>query len=270
MKLQGTLSPYTNDQFMASLNTVTTPSTTPGRPGGQGADPAQPEPWAASRRSNPPAPAAEDAGDRREVRAAHVRPVAIRPGVRHLADRSTSTSRRCVQSNTVYGFVAVPNAQIPRDLNIVSFRMNSQYLRPGCLGRHDRLRLQPGNPADRRADLHDLDRPDGAPLRRQLLARAWSGTTRATCSSSRPIRSRSRSISRLQQPGALQHRLSTVTDRRRLPDPALTPALDFYDEYVWSSRGATQEVKHTYTTTYEEVLTTGNSSTPSNTLHAST
>jgi hypothetical protein len=51
-----------------------------------------------------------------------------------------------------------------------------------------------------------------------------------------------------------------------LPDPSLTPALDFYDEYVWSSRGATQEVKHTYTTTYEEVLTTGNSHTLGNTL----
>ncbi len=29
-----------------------------------------------------------------------------------------------------------------------------------------------------------------------------------------------------------------------LPDPTLTPALDFYDEYVWSSRGGTQEVAH--------------------------
>src|SRR5262249_50518435 len=38
-----------------------------------------------------------------------------------------------LQTNTVYGFVRVPNSQIPRDLNIVSFRMNSQYLRPGVL-----------------------------------------------------------------------------------------------------------------------------------------
>ena len=51
-----------------------------------------------------------------------------------------------------------------------------------------------------------------------------------------------------------------------LPDPTLTPALDFYDEYMWSSRGGTQEVKHTYTTSYEEVLTTGNSNTIANTL----
>jgi hypothetical protein len=51
-----------------------------------------------------------------------------------------------------------------------------------------------------------------------------------------------------------------------LPDPALTPALDFYEEYVWSSRGATQEVKHTYTTTYEEVHSVGNSVTTANTV----
>jgi hypothetical protein len=49
-------------------------------------------------------------------------------------------------------------------------------------------------------------------------------------------------------------------------DPSLTPALDFYDEYVWSSRGATQEVKHTYTTNYEEVLTADNSHTVGNTI----
>ena len=38
-----------------------------------------------------------------------------------------------VQTNTVYGFIGIPDAQIPRDLNIVSFRMSSNYIRPGCL-----------------------------------------------------------------------------------------------------------------------------------------
>ena len=32
VKMQGTLAPYTGDQFMASLNTLTTPSATPGNP----------------------------------------------------------------------------------------------------------------------------------------------------------------------------------------------------------------------------------------------
>ena len=38
-----------------------------------------------------------------------------------------------LQTNTVYGFVRIPDPQIPRDLNIVSFRMSSKYLRPGVL-----------------------------------------------------------------------------------------------------------------------------------------
>ena len=44
-------------------------------------------------------------------------------------------------------------------------------------------------------------------------------------------------------------------------DPSLSPSLDFYNEYVWSSRGGTQEVKHTYTTTYNEVMSQSNIST---------
>ncbi len=39
-------------------------------------------------------------------------------------------------------------------------------------------------------------------------------------------------------------------------DSRLTPGLDFYNEYIWTSRGGTQEVKHTYTTTYDEVYNT--------------
>ena len=38
-----------------------------------------------------------------------------------------------LQTNTVFGFVRIPNAQIPRDINTVSFRMSSKYVRPGCL-----------------------------------------------------------------------------------------------------------------------------------------
>ena len=39
-------------------------------------------------------------------------------------------------------------------------------------------------------------------------------------------------------------------------DPSLSPALDFYNEYVWSSKGGTQETKNTNTTSYTEKLTT--------------
>ena len=49
---------------------------------------------------------------------------------------------------------------------------------------------------------------------------------------------------------------TAYNNKNKLPDGTLTPGLDFYNEYVWSSRGGTQEVKHTYSTTYEEVYTT--------------
>jgi hypothetical protein len=42
-------------------------------------------------------------------------------------------------------------------------------------------------------------------------------------------------------------------------NPSLTPSLDFYNEYVWSSRGGTQEVKHRYTTSYSEVMSNSSS-----------
>lgn len=53
----------------------------------------------------------------------------------------------------------------------------------------------------------------------------------------------------------------TAYDTQENPtDSSLTPGLDFYNEYVWSSRGGTQEIKHSYTTSYDEVYTTSNSS----------
>jgi hypothetical protein len=46
---------------------------------------------------------------------------------------------------------------------------------------------------------------------------------------------------------------STYDAQGALPNPDLTPGLDFYNEYLWSARGGTQEFKHTYSSTYEEV-----------------
>ena len=65
-----------------------------------------------------------------------------------------------LQTNTVYGFVRIPNTQIPRDLNIVSFRMSSKYIRPGCLDGVVGYVYNPATFALRRQDLHDLDRTD--------------------------------------------------------------------------------------------------------------
>ena len=80
------------------------------------------------------------------------------------------------------------------------------------------------------------------------------GKTPVTCVWLRLIRSRNRSTCRRSILLALYNTAYNNSDN--LPDPTLTPALDFYNEYIWSSRGGTQEVKHTYATSYEEVLTT--------------
>jgi hypothetical protein len=53
---------------------------------------------------------------------------------------------------------------------------------------------------------------------------------------------------------------SQYNDQAWPTDSRLTPGLDFYNEYLWTARGGTQEVKHVYTTTYDEVYsaTSGN------------
>ena len=84
VKLQGTAAPYTGDQFMASLNTLTTPSTTAGNPSSKTADPAQSEPGRLHHLQ--PARRAAKGPDRGEVRRSHVRPVPVWAGLRHFAD----------------------------------------------------------------------------------------------------------------------------------------------------------------------------------------
>ena len=61
--------------------------------------------------------------------------------------------------------------------------------------------------------------------------------------------------------------MMTTEGRRRhlrAEGSRLTPGLDFYNEYIWTARGGTQEVKHTYTTSYDEVYntTSGNTNAP--------
>ena len=127
------MSPYTGDQFMAGLNTRHHRRAPPrGRRAPRARDPAEPQP----RRLHhvqPARRAAEDAGDRGKVRAAHVR--ARRPTARRSSSRRpwTSTSRPWCRATPSTASSPSPTPQIPRDLNMVSFRMNSQYIRPGCL-----------------------------------------------------------------------------------------------------------------------------------------
>ena len=151
--------------------------------------------------------------------------------------------------------VAIPNTQIPRDLNILSFRMNSGYIRPGiprqrrCTSTIQRpwrtevetyttstgemQTLYDGNfsPGDVGHDASYMRVVEAYQIKKQVDQQAFN---------------------------ALALYYSAYQNDDTLPDPTLTPALDFYNEYVWSSRGGSQEVKHTYSTSVDEVYTTSN------------
>src|SRR6185437_9261084 len=130
VKLQGSLAPVTGDQFMASLNSVTTQSTTVGTAASKVAILPNPN-LGGFTTSNPAAalpkvPTDEKFGARMFVPSPY--------GQAFVMSQTLDVYQQTlVQTNTVFGFVRIPNLQIPRDLNIVSFRINSQYLRPGVL-----------------------------------------------------------------------------------------------------------------------------------------
>lgn len=261
VKMQGTLAPYTGDQFMANLNTVTTPSTTPGTPGAKSAILPNPN-LGGFTTSNPPGQlpktsvTEEKFGQRMFVPSPY--------GQAFVTSQTLDVYQQTlVQSNTVYGFVAVPNAQIPRDLNIVSFRMNSQYIRPGCLDGMIGYVYNPATLPDG-AQTYTTSTGQMEPLYDGNVSPGVVGHDASYMQLVEAYQIKKQIDQRVFNSLALYNTAFQSTEG--LPDPSLTPSLDFYDEYVWSSRGATQEVKHTYTTNYEEVLTTGNSHTVGNSV----
>ena len=262
VKMQGTLSPYAGDQFMAGLNTVSTPSTTPGTPAGKSAILPNPN-LGGFTASNPPAQLPkgtvtdEKFGQRMFVPSPY--------GQAFVTSQTLDVYQQTLlQSNTVYGFVAVPNQQIPRDLNVVSFRMNSQYLRPGCL---DGMVGYVYNPATLPTGTKTYSTSTGQ-LEPLYDGNFSPGVVGHDASYMQVVEAYQvkKQIDQQAFNSLALYNAKYNPQPGKFPDPSLTPALDFYDEYVWSSRGATQEVKHTYTTTYEEVHTTVNSHTFANTL----
>ena len=132
VKLQGTLAPVTGDQFMASLNSVTTQSTTVGTPASK--TPILPSPQKRrvhdvefTRRRCPKPPSPKSASGQRMF-------VPSPYGQAFVTSTTVDVYQQILlQTNTTFGFIRVPDPQIPRDLNIISFRMSSQYIRPGVL-----------------------------------------------------------------------------------------------------------------------------------------
>jgi hypothetical protein len=266
VKMQGTLAPYTNDQFMANLNTVTTPSTTPGTPGAK--TPILPNPnlgGFTTSNSAAPLPKGSVTDEKFGQRMFVPSPYGQAFVVSQTYDIYQQT---LVQSNTVYGFVAVPNQQIPRDLNVLSFRLNSQYIRPGCLDGMIGYTYNPTTLADG-AQTYTTSTGQMEPLYDGNFAQGVVGHDASYMQLVQAYQVKKEIDQESFNTLAVFNSANSSAvngNAVSMPDTALTPALDFYDEYVWSSRGATQEVKHTYETTYEEAVTTTNAHTFGNTL----
>jgi len=254
VKLQGTLAPYTGDQFMGSLNTLTTPSATPGNPSSKTAILPNPN-LGGFTTSNPPAalpkaPTEEKFGARMFVPSPF--------GQAFVTSQTLDVYQQTlVQTNTVYGFVRIPDPQIPRDLNIVSFRMSSKYIRPGCL---DGMLHYGYNPATlpNGAQTYSTSTGQMEPIYDGNFSPGQVGHDASYMRVVEAYRLKKQIDQQAYNALALYQ---TAYNTQESPtDSSLTPGLDFYNEYVWSSRGGTQEVKHTYSTSFDEVYTTSSSS----------
>jgi hypothetical protein len=250
VKLQGSLAPVTGDQFMSSLNSITTQSTTAGTASSKAAILPNPN-LGGFTASNPPAslprvPTDEKFGSRMFVPSPY--------GQAFVTSQTLDVYQQTLlQTNTVFGFVRIPNLQIPRDVNIVSFRINSQYLRPGVL---DGVVGYAYNPATlpTGAQTYTTSSGEMEPLYDKNFSRGEIGHD---ASYMRIVEAYKLKRQIDQEAFTALALYRTQYDAQASPnDSRLTPGLDVYNEYVWTARGGTQEIKHTYTTTYDEVVST--------------
>lgn len=129
--LEGAMAPYSGDTFMANLNSLTVASTTAGTPASK--VPILPNPnLGGFTTSNPPGAlpkttlTEERFGQRMFVPSPY--------GQAFVTSTTNDVYQQILlQTNTTFGFISVPDLKIPRDINILSFRMSSKYLRPGSL-----------------------------------------------------------------------------------------------------------------------------------------
>ena len=158
-----------------------------------------------------------------------------------------------LQTNTVYGFVQVPNSQIPPDFNIVSFRMNSQYVRPGSL---DGVIGYQYNPATLPTGAQTFNTSTGE-MQVAYDGNFSQGQVGSDASYMQVVEAYQLKKQIDQETFTAIGNYQTAYCTQVAPDcTGLLPALDFYNEYVWSSRGGVQEIKHNYQTSYQEVYTT--------------
>jgi hypothetical protein len=329
VKLQGTMSPYTNDLFMSTLNTLTTPSNTAGNPASKTAILPNPN-LGGFTTSNPAAALPKTATTEEKYGQRMFQPSPY--GQAFVLSQTLDVYQQTLlQTNTVYGFVRVPNAQIPPDFNIVSFRMSSKYIRPGVLDGMIGYAYNPATLANgtqtyttstgQMTPVYDGNFDQGSvghdasymrvveayQLKQQIdqqtfnaiaLYRTAYQNSTASLTAALPVGALLQDVldplSELLPPGIpglpaldpgqllstafgpLGDPLELLTSGAQAaanlvqqflglgnspgldPSSLLNTGLDFYNEYVWSSRGGTQEIKHTITTTFEQVYTANN------------
>jgi hypothetical protein len=255
VKLDGTMAPYTGDSFMAGLNSLSVATTTVGASASK--TPILPNPnLGGFTGSNPPGALPKTVTEERFGQRMFV------PSPYGQAFVTSQTldvyQQILLQTNTTFGFLRVPDPMIPRDLNILSFRMSSKYIRPGVL---DGMIGYQYNPAELASGATTWQTSTGqlSPVYDGNFAQGEVGHNASYMRLVEAYQLKKQIDQQAFNAMALYQ--STYINQGSLPNLSLTPGLDFYNEYVWTARGGTQEVKHTYTTNYEEVFVTTQSST---------
>jgi len=250
VKMEGSLAPTNGDLFMSNLNALTTPSTT-GNPATTTAILPNPD-LGGFTASNPPTalptkpPTDEKFGSLVFIPSPYGQAFVTST----LLDVYQQT---LLQSGAVYGFVSVPNTQVPPDLNIVPFRISSKYIRPGCL---DGVIGYTYKPATLSNGLQTYTTSTGE--MQVLYDKNFSQDLVGHDASYMKLVETYQLKKQIDQEAfnALALYQSTYKATGSPSDPQLTPGLDFYNEYIWNSSGASQEVKHSYSTTFDQVQTT--------------
>lgn len=248
VRLEGSMMPYSGDTFMASLNSLSVASNTVGTPASK--TPILPNPnLGGFTTSNPPgalpktAPTEERFGQRMFMPSPY--------GQAFVTSRAVDVYQAILlQTNTTFGFIRIPDPNIPRDLNVLSFRLSSKYIRPGVLDgmvgyQYNSARLASGATTWQTSTGQLSPVYDGNSAPGEVGHSASYMRVVEAYQTKKQIDQNAFNTLALYQ--------AIYDTQGALPDPTLTPGLDFYNEYLWSARGGTQERKHTYASSYEEV-----------------
>ena len=155
---------------------------------------------------------------------------------------------RLLQTNTLLGYINLPSPNIPPDINVISFKLNKSYIRPGCLDGVLCYKFS----RDQNSNVVGME-----PVYDLYFKNARSGQD---ASYKRPLEAYNLKQNILYQASAIpnQYYQSNNSQANAANSPNLIPAVDFYNEYVWNCRGATQELNTSPSTSYQYTYATQN------------